>query len=103
MLPPRAPDNPDDEVVADFRAAYEEKFDHEPKPIDTYALMVYDTLLMLAQAVEDAGTSTDIAAISTALRDRKTVEWGKSVSVRVVLGGFQYFKKKTILITLVTN
>src|SRR3546814_20920576 len=69
MLPPRAPDNPDDEVVADFRAAYEEKFDHEPKPIDTYDLMVYDPLLMLAQAVEDAGNSTDIAAISTAVRE----------------------------------
>src|SRR3546814_14380755 len=78
MLPPRAPDNPDDEVVADFRAAYEEKFDHEPKPIDTYALMVYDPLLMLAQAVEDAGTSTDIAAISTALRE--VTDWhGKAL------------------------
>src|SRR3546814_11470754 len=69
MLPPRAPDNPDDEVMADFRAAYEEKFDHEPKPIDTYALMVYDPLLILAQTVADAGTSSDIAAIPTAHRE----------------------------------
>lgn len=78
MLATRAPDNPDDEVVADFRAAYEEKFGHEPKPIDTYALLVYDPLLMLAQAVEDAGTSTDIAAISTALRE--VTDWnGKAL------------------------
>ena len=78
MLATRAPDNPDDEVVADFRAAYEEKFDQEPKPLDTYALMVYDPLLMLAQAVEDAGTSTDIAAISKALRE--VTDWnGKAL------------------------
>ncbi|MDR7255088.1 branched-chain amino acid transport system substrate-binding protein [Nocardioides sp. BE266] len=63
----RSPDNPDDETVAGFRTAYEEKYGEEPASIDFYALSFYDQTQMLAEAIAAAGTVTDVAAISAAL------------------------------------
>jgi len=78
LLTTRAPDNPDDEILAEFREAYEKKYDEEPKPLDSHALMFYDPVLMLAAAIENTGTSTDVAKIADELR--QLTEWdGKTL------------------------
>ncbi|GAC1381576.1 MAG: hypothetical protein NVSMB48_09910 [Marmoricola sp.] len=69
QLTTRAVDNTDDAKMEEFRAAYEEKYDELPEPIDFYSLSFYDPVLMLAEAIEMAGTTEDEEAIAAALRE----------------------------------
>jgi branched-chain amino acid transport system substrate-binding protein len=73
----RAVDNADDDVVADFRARWEEKYGEEPTSIDFYALSFYDPVIMLAEAMEAAGTIEDHAAVGAALYD--VTDWPQKV------------------------
>ena len=57
--------NSDDSQVTDFIAAYKEEYDVEP---DMFAALAYDTVYLVAQAIEESGeTSTE--AITKALED----------------------------------
>jgi branched-chain amino acid transport system substrate-binding protein len=73
----RAVDNPDDELIADFRQRWIDKFGEEPGSIDFYALSSYDPLIMLSEAMEAAATIEDHAAVGAALYD--VTEWPQSV------------------------
>lgn len=73
----RAVDNAEDPTMAAFRAAYEAKYDKLPSPIDLHALMFYDPLLMLGEAIEAAGTTTEVADIGAALKG--VTEWNDQV------------------------
>jgi branched-chain amino acid transport system substrate-binding protein len=56
------------DAVKKFMAAYNEEYDHDPE--NAFAALGYDTLYLLADAIERAG-STDPAAIQKALMETK--------------------------------
>ena len=73
----RAVDNPDDEVVADFRERWQSKYDDEPGSIDFYALSFYDPVIMLAEAMQAAGTIEDPAAVGAEMSG--VTDWPEKV------------------------
>lgn len=68
QLTTRAVSNPDDPAMTQYRAAYQGKYGEPPKSIDFYDLSFYDPVLALAQAIEKAGSNTDLQAIGKALK-----------------------------------
>lgn len=58
--------NSDDPQVQEFVAAYEEEYGHAPE--NAFAALGYDTMLIIADAIERAG-SADPAAIQAALEE----------------------------------
>lgn len=73
----RALDNAEDPRVADLRAAWEEEYGAEPDPSSFWALSYYDAVLILTQAMEKAGTTTDLDAIREVLMSE--TEWEGTV------------------------
>ncbi|MBW3664305.1 MAG: ABC transporter substrate-binding protein [Actinobacteria bacterium] len=63
----RAVDNADDPQVEPYRAAYEAKFGEAPGPNGFWGLSYYDPILMLAEAMSQAGTVDDPSAVAEAL------------------------------------
>src|SRR3546814_18406434 len=61
---------------------------------ETVGALVEGIAAAATELAAAAGTMT-AAADQTNAQDRKSVEWGKSVSESVVLGGCWYIKKKT--------
>lgn len=70
----RALDNPDDPRTADVRAAWEAKYGQAPDPSSFWALSYYDSVLILTQAMQKAGTVTDLDAIAEALMSETSWE-----------------------------
>lgn len=60
--------NPSTEKAEEFFASYAERFDIELDSNSAQALYYYDYVYMLVQAMEDAGTTEDVEAISDELR-----------------------------------
>lgn len=76
----RAVTNPDDPTTEEFRVAYREKYGSDPEAIDFYALSFYDQVLMLTQAIEAAGSASDVDKIAAELRE--VTDWeGKALSI----------------------
>lgn len=73
----RALDNADDPKVADVRTAWTEKYGAEPEPSSFWALSYYDAVGILTQAMQEAGTTTDLEAIREALLS--DTEWQNTV------------------------
>lgn len=73
----RALDNADDPKVAGVREAWTEKYGSEPDPNSFWALSYYDAVLILTQAMQQAGTTTDLDAIREALLS--DTEWQDTV------------------------
>lgn len=71
----RAVDNPDDPQTAEFRATYEEIVGSPPDANAFWALSYYDAVQMLARAMEVAGSTTDLDAISEALRSDEATDY----------------------------
>jgi branched-chain amino acid transport system substrate-binding protein len=67
-VPTRSVINTNDPQVAGYRTAWKNEFGSYPTDPNTFwSLAYYDTILMLAKAMEIAGTTTDLAAITNAL------------------------------------
>jgi branched-chain amino acid transport system substrate-binding protein len=77
QLTTRSVNNPDDPKMKEFRADYQKKYGEQPKPIDFYSLSFYDPVLMLAKAIETAGTDSDVKAIGAGLK--KVDSWPSRV------------------------
>lgn len=75
----RAVANPEDESVADFAELYEEKFGEAPPATAYWTLSFYDPLLMLANAMQIAGTSEDLDAITEALTSDEVTDYPNRV------------------------
>lgn len=73
----RAVDNADDEVVADFRKRWQDKYGKEPGSIDFYALSFYDPVVMLGEAMKAANSIDDPAAVGAELYGVK--DWPQQV------------------------
>lgn len=71
----RAVDNLDDSSLDDFRAAYTEQFDKEPDQSSFWTLMYYDSIRMLARAMEEAGTFEDVDAIIAAMSSDEVTDY----------------------------
>lgn len=69
----RAVDNASDPSVKTFREDFKAKYGAYPDANGFWALSYYDPVLMLTQALQDAGTVDDLAKIRTALS--KVTSW----------------------------
>jgi branched-chain amino acid transport system substrate-binding protein len=76
-IPTRAVDDPNDPKTATFRAAFQAKFGKAPAAPDFWALSYYDPILILTQAIEQAGTVDDLAKIKAAMTSDTT--WKNTV------------------------
>jgi ABC-type branched-subunit amino acid transport system substrate-binding protein len=74
-MPTRAVDNTSDPTITDFVAAYTEKYGSSPGANDFWMLSYYDSVRMLARAMEIAGTSTDLNAIGEAIQTPEAAEY----------------------------
>jgi branched-chain amino acid transport system substrate-binding protein len=64
----RATDNADDPTMTEFRSLFKAKFGTEPPPESFQALGYYDPILALTQALQDAGSITDLPKITAAMK-----------------------------------
>ncbi|MGE0306959.1 MAG: ABC transporter substrate-binding protein [Acidimicrobiia bacterium] len=84
IIPTRAVDNAEDETLADFREAYAEEFGSDPGPADFWMLTYYDSVRMLARAMEIANSATDLGAIADALATDEAAEYpGRALDLRI--------------------
>jgi len=73
----RAVDNADDPTVASFRDDFKAKYGEFPDANGFWALSYYDPILMLTQALQDAGSVDDVDKIRAALL--KVTTWDGQV------------------------
>lgn len=93
----RAVTNPDDPALEEFRTAYLEKYGSDPEAIDFYALAFYDQVLMLAKAIEAAGSASDVDKIAAELRE--VTDWeGKALSISFDEKGLAHYPGQLVTI-----
>ncbi|GAB3200681.1 branched-chain amino acid ABC transporter substrate-binding protein [Nocardioides hungaricus] len=74
-IPTRAIDNLEDTSLDGVRDAYKDEFGEDVGPGDFYIFSYYDAIRTLARAIEIAGTTTDLEAISEAMSDEKASDY----------------------------
>ena len=71
----RAVDDPNDPQTEFFREAFEARYGEAPGPGSFWALSYFDAVQMLAEAIEEAGTTDDLAAIAEAMHSPAVQEY----------------------------